>query len=181
MANPTPTPRSAADGLAAWVLTVLFLVAAALLFAGIYFALPGVFHYYALLTIGILSLFLALGSYLAEAFSREPTAQRAMAWAFFAMGFAVLLFTIALGPTYGVLSTVGMLMALVVVIVALIVAIALITWRVRSVRATEAREAPREAWRQTSPPSALTYAAANSPSVPQVTPPPSNEPPPRSP
>ncbi len=176
--------RPAAWG--AWVLAAIFLVIAGLVFAGLYFAYPNQNHWWALIGIGIVALFFSLGSYLAEAASREPTIQRSLAWGFFGMGFAVLFLSVALGPTYGVLSTVSAIEGLIVVLVALFVSVGLMMWRVRALHATAVREAPREAWRAEAPRSALDYAAANSPSVTAVTPPPrsnapASPPPPRSP
>jgi len=68
-------------------------------------------------------------------------------------------------------------------VIVLIVTVALIGWRGRAVRRTANREVPREAWRNEPAPSAFSYAAANSPSVPQVPPAaggaPTQNPPPR--
>ncbi len=155
------------------LLTALFLIVAALVFAAIYFTVTADRGFWALLLIGIVALIFALGSYLMESVSRRPTAQRSLAWGFFGMGFAVLILTIALGPTYGVLSTVWMLWGLVIVIAVLIVAVALMGWRVRAVRATENQQVARTSWRQEPAPSAFSYAAANAPSVPVTSPPPS--------
>jgi hypothetical protein len=157
------------------LLTALFLVAAALLFALIYVGMPAHQHYEGLLLIGVLSLFLSLGSYLAESFSREPTAQRSLAWGFFGLGFAVLFLTIGLGPYYGLLSTVYQLFGLLLTVIVLIVAVALIGWRGRAVRATQNRQVPRQAWRNEPAPSAFSYAAASSPSVPEAAPAPPGE------
>jgi len=176
-----PPPARPVAGWGAWVLAALFLIVAALIFAALYFAYPVSNHWWALIGIGIIALFFSLGSYLAEAASREPTIQRALAWGFFGMGFAVLIITIAIGPMYGVLTTVGMLVGLAVTVAAVFIAVGLMMWRVRGVARTAAREAPREAWRQEPTPSALSYSTATSPSVPAVTPPPAQTPPPRSP
>ena len=182
MASVQAAPRSTAAGWGPWVLAALFLVIAALLFAAIFYTLPSTNnHFTALIAIGIVALFFSLGSYLAEAASREPTIQRALAWGFFGMGFAVLIVSVALGPTYGALSTVGSLVGLVVTLAALFIAVGLMMWRIRAVARTAAREAPREAWRQEPTPSALTYSTATSASVPVVTPPPPQNPPPRNP
>jgi MFS family permease len=182
MTTVPPALKPVRDRWSGVLLTVLFLVAAALLFLFVYYALPGNQHFGALILIGVLALLFALGSYLAESLSREPTAQRSLAWGFFGMGFAVLFLTIALGPSYGVLSTTYMLLSLLIVVVVLIVAVALIAWRGRAVRATENQQVPRAAWRQEPAPNAFNYAAANSPSVPATSPPaPPNSPPPRSP
>jgi MFS family permease len=165
------------------LITALFLVVAVLVFAGIYLSVTADHGFWALIAIGVLSLIFSGGAYLMESVSRQPTAQRSLAWGFFGMGFAVLLLTIGLGPTYGVLSTMGMIWGLVVVLVVLIIVVALIAWRVRAVRATQNLEVSRTAWRREPPTSAFSYAAANSPSVPATAPPPPTNPPepPRSP
>jgi peptidoglycan/LPS O-acetylase OafA/YrhL len=170
------------------VLTALFLVLAVIVFLLCYYAFPNDQHYSALLLIGVISLIFALGCYLAESLSRNPSYQRSLAWGFFGMGFTVLFLTVGLGPYYGVgFSTVVELAALLILVVVLIVAVALIAWRGRAVRATENQQIPRAAWRNEPAPSAFDYATANSPSVPKTsqipTAPPSSPPasPPRSP
>ncbi len=178
MTAPSPALQPVGNKWSGWVLTGLFLVVAALVFAAIYLTITANSHYYALIAIGILALIFALGSYLAESFSRDPTAQRSLAWGFFGMGFAVLFLTVGLGPTYGVLSTVDQLWGLAVIVVVLIITIALIAWRGRAVRATANQQVARQAWRNETPPSAFSYATANSPSVPTTSPPPPSGAPP---
>lgn len=188
MTGPSSAVRPVATKWSGAVLTALFLVLAALVFLLCYYAFPANQHYTALLLIGIISLIFALGSYLAQSFSRSPGYQRSLAWGFFGMGFAVLFLTVGLGPYYiSSITVVDQLAGLVVLLVVLIVSVALIAWRVRAVRATENQQVPRAAWRSEPTPSAFSYAAANSPSVPKTsqlpTPPPSSPPssPPRSP
>jgi hypothetical protein len=186
MASPSPPAApSSRTRWSGWVLTALFLIVGIILFTLIYVAFPANAHYNALLIIGVLALILALCCYLAESFSRDPTAQRSLAWGFFGMGFAVLLLSIGLGPYYSVTTPFQALEGLIVVIIVLAITIALIGWRLRAVQATAAREGPRQAWRNEPAPSAFSYAAANSPSVPTTAPPatpPSNPAnPPRSP
>jgi MFS family permease len=178
MAGVPAAGRPSVAGWAAWILAALFLAIAALIFTAIYYTLPYLNHFPALIAIGILALFFALGSYLAEAASRQPTIQRALGWGFFGMGFAVLIAAVALGPTYGVLSTVTALVGLAVTLGVLFIAVGLMMWRARAVARTKGREAPREAWRKEPTPSALSYSAATSPSVPVVTTPPAESPPP---
>ena len=173
MANASSALKPVRDRWSGLVLTVAFLAIAAILFVAIYLSLPGQQHYWALITIGILALIFALGSYLMEALSREPTAQRSLAWGFFGMGFAVLLLTIGLAPSYGLLGVATALFSLLVVLIVLIVAVALIAWRGRAVRATENQQVSRAAWRNEPAPSAFSYATANAPSVPTTAPPPS--------
>ena len=181
--TPTPAPagRPRASGV---VLTAIFLVVGAILFYLVYLAFPASQHFYGLLWIGILALVFAVVCYLAESFSREPTAQRSLAWGFFGMGFAVLFLTIGLAPSYGVALGTWQLVGLLLTAVALGVSIALIGWRLRALQTTQARLANREQWRERPAPSAFSYAAANSPSVPSTAPAPAapanNQQPPRS-
>ncbi len=162
------------------LLTALFLVLAAVLFLLFYEVFTADQHLTALLLIGVVSLLFALGCYLAESFSRDPSYQRSLAWGFFGMGFAVLFLTIGLGQYYlgsSVISTIDQLIAFVILLVVLIVTVALIGWRVRAVRATENQQVPRREWRNEPAPSAFSYGAANSPSVPTAAPPPATSPP----
>jgi glucan phosphoethanolaminetransferase (alkaline phosphatase superfamily) len=182
MSTAQPIAPSRGVKWSAAVLAALLGVAAVLLFAAIYFALPAHNHYYALIGIGILALVFSVGSYFAEAFSQRPVAQRALAWGFMAMGFTVLLVSIALGPMFIQLALVAEFVALLVVVLALIVAVAFIAWRTRALAATELRLRKREAWQASGSPSALDYPAAHAPSTPQVPAPAPNDPaPPRSP
>ncbi len=183
MASASPTAPKP-TGWSGVVLTAIFVVVAAILFYLIYLAFPASQHFYGLVWIGILALIFAIVSYLAESFSREPTAQRSLAWGFFGMGFAVLFLTIGLAPSYGISLGDWQLIGLLLTAIALGVSIALIGWRLRAVQSTAAREAVREQWRERPAPSAFSYAAANSPSVPATAPaPPPTSPttPPRSP
>jgi MFS family permease len=180
--QPVPTRWSGA------VLSGLFLVIAVVLFLFLYYAFPSDQHYTALLLIGVFSLIFAVGCYLAESFSRDPSYQRSLAWGFFGMGFAVLFLTVGLGPYYiSGITVVEQLAGLLVLLVVLIVSVFLIGWRTRALRATENQQIPRAAWRNEPAPSAFSYAAANSPSVPKTNQLPTNPPasppasPPRSP
>jgi len=148
------------------LLTVIFLVVAALLFFIIYIAFPTDQHFGGLLWIGILALIFAILSYLAESFSKDPSAQRSLAWGFFGMGFAVLFLTIGLAPSYGISLGIWQYIGLLLTAIALGISIALIGWRLRAVQSTAARETVRDQWRERQAPSAFSYAAANSPSVP---------------
>jgi uncharacterized membrane protein YccC len=167
------------------VLTVLFLLIAAVLFFLVYVVTPQSQHFYGLLWIGILALIFAILCYLAEAFSRDPSAQRSLAWGFYGMGFTVLFLTIGLAPSYGISLGLWQLVGLLLTAIALGISIALIAWRIRALGSTQARESVREQWRERPAPSAFSYAAANSPSVPSTAPPASapgsDSPPPGSP
>jgi hypothetical protein len=179
MSSPTPTAPapSGRQGISAAILTALFLVVAALLFYGIYLALPQNHEFGALLLIGVLSLVFALGCYLLESASRDPAAQRSLAWAFLAMGFATLFLTVGLGPTYGVESFGGFLEGMIILVIFLAITVALISWRIRGVQAVAHQEVARAAWRSEAPVSALSYSTANAPSAPTTTPPPPRTPP----
>lgn len=173
MATPSTTAAPSTAKWSAPLLTVLFLVIAAVLFTLVYVVLPGSMHFYGLLWIGILALIISLVCYLAESLARDPTYQRSLAWGFFGLGFAVLYLTIGLAPSYGVSIGVSWrLVGLLVTTIVLAIAIVAITWRVRSVAAVKPREEQREAWRERPAPSAFSYAAANSPSVPATSAPP---------
>jgi len=166
------------------LLTGLFLVLAVVFFLLLYYLFPANQHYTALLLIGVFALIFALGSYLAESLSRNPSYQRSLAWGFFGMGFSVLFLTVGLGPYYNIpgTGTVEALASLVILLVVLIVTVALIGWRVRAVRATANQQVPRAEWRSETAPSAFSYAAGHSPGAPTSSPPPSAPPanPPRS-
>jgi hypothetical protein len=185
MSTTSKSPAPSRTPWSPWVLTALFLVVAAILFFLIYLALPAQQHFGALLWIGILSLIFAIGCYLAESVSRDPSAQRSLAWAFFGLGFAVLYLTIGLAPAYGVSLGTWQLIGLLLVTIALAVSIGLVAWRIRAVQATKVQESVREQWRERPAPSAFSYAAANSPAVPATAtpppPPPSGSAPPRGP
>jgi len=180
--NPAPPMAARWSGA---VLTALFLVIAALLFYIVYYIFPQSQHFYGLIWIGILALILALASYLAESASRNPTYQRSLAWGFFGMGFAVLFLTIGLAPSYGISLGVWQFVGLLLVVITLAIAVGGIAWRQRALQRTAVREEVREQWRERPAPSAFSYAAANSPSVPSTAPAPSTpaggSPPPRSP
>jgi len=176
------TPSAMQPVRAKWsgaLLTGLFLILAVLIFLLLYYTFTANQHYDALLLIGVVSLIFALGCYLAESLSRDPSYQRSLAWGFFGMGFAVLFLTVGLGQYYlgsSVISTTDQLTGLVILVAVLIVTVALIAWRGRAVRATQNQQIPRAEWRKEPAPSAFTYAAANSPSVPTTAPPPSSPP-----
>lgn len=141
------------------LLTLLFLVVAALIFVGVYLALPGDQHFWALVTIGILSLLFALFSYFSQALSREPIFQRSLTWGFLGMGFATLFLTVVLAPNpdapFGARFA-GTILLLLVLTVVVGVAI----WRARTLGQEHARTKTRENWESRPPPSAFTYSAA---------------------
>jgi MFS family permease len=186
MTTSTPPARPARAQWGGLALTILFLVGAALLFIILYVAFPASQHFWGLIWIGISALILALASYFAESASRDPTYQRSLGWGFFGMGFAVLFLTIGLAPSYGISLGIWQYIGLLLVVLALAVAVGGMIWRTRAVGRTADRQVVREQWRERPAPSAFSYAAANSPSVPATSPPPGAPPsppssPPRSP
>lgn len=154
--SPPAAPR-ARDWGPALVLTI-FLVAAVLVFAAVYFAYPAAHHLWSLLIIGILSLFFAIFAYLGQSLSSDPWAQQAVGWGFLALGFALLIGSLALSGPY--VGAVDMFLGLALVVALAAVTAALILWRTRSVKSDLPREAKREAWRETTPVSAFDYGTA---------------------
>jgi hypothetical protein len=154
----TPSPRS----MGAWLGPVIvagFAVVSALLFAGIYLAVPQGDHFYSLIGIGILSLVFALGGYLAQAAAPDPALPRALSWGYTGLGFALLFGTVLLNPG-SVLGYLAQVAVLTLVILALLVTLVGVYWRHRAIVTEEARQEHREAWRGQPTPSALDYAAA---------------------
>lgn len=177
MANP-PSPAPVAR-LAGPLIAAILLVAAALLFVGIYLIFPGNGHAFALILIGIIGVLFAVVAYLLESVSRQPTIQRGVAWGFYAFGFAVLFLTMGLNPT-SYLNLTDQVIGLVLTLVILAGSVALIAWRYRSVAEVEPREQERAQWRASTPTSAFDYSTAHAPSSP-TTAPPSGSPPPAQP
>ncbi len=174
-ATPTPVSGKIAGGIVGAILLIIGI----LLFVGIYLVVSS--HFYALLTIGILAVVIALVAYLAESISRQPSIQRAAAWGFYGMGFAVLVLTIGLNP--GSTLTAGwQITGLIIVLVFLAISVAGVGWRFRSAASEQGRQIERTNWQSRPPPSAFSYTAGgptNSPTSPpspaQGTPP--NRPP----
>jgi MFS family permease len=176
------TPANAAptgSKVAAWVVAAILLVVGILLFYGIYLVVSS--HFYALLTIGILAVVFALVAYLSESISRQPSVQRAAAWGFYGLGFAVLLLTIGLNPG-STLSTGWQITGLIIVLVLLAASIAGVGWRFRAVASEQGRQIEHGNWQARTPPSAFSYTAGG-PTNPPVatTPPPGGSPPSRPP
>lgn len=161
--------------IAGLLVAAILLVAAAVLFVGIYLLFPANGHALALLVIGILGVVFAALAYLLESISREPSTQRALAWGFYAFGFAVLFLTLGLNPA-AYLSLSDQVVGLVVTLVVLAASVALIAWRYRSVAAEAPSESERAAWRASTPASAFDYSTAHAPSAPTSSPPPSSPP-----
>ncbi|MCI4350847.1 MAG: hypothetical protein L3K15_04980 [Thermoplasmata archaeon] len=152
----------------------LFALVALLLFAGIYVALPQTNHFYALTTIGVIALLLAVIGYLTEALAANPGLQRAFAWGFSTMGFAVL-FAAYLLPLNPGMTGASAVVPIGLLIVLLIGWMAGIAWRSRTRHATDVRSAQRNAWASKPAVSAFAYGAGGT-SGSETPPPPSNTP-----
>jgi peptidoglycan/LPS O-acetylase OafA/YrhL len=168
----TSASSSTALRIGAGLLALLFLIALAVLFAGIYLVVPD--HYRALAIMGVIALIVGLLAYFAQALSRDPLVQRAVGWGFGASGFTLLFATIWLDPSQEPPSRLAWTLVLLVMLIA---AVALALWRMRAVGDAERRGIRREHWAQSSPPSAFDYPAARSPGTtpggaPPATPPP---------
>jgi hypothetical protein len=151
----------------AWVLAGLFVLVAALIFFGVYLVLPGQHHFWALITIGIVSLVFALFSYVARALSRQGSIQQGFAWGFAAFGLAVMFLSVIgfpyLYPNSSPLSQLGEVVALILLILVVIIVVVATRWRGQGEQSVARREGARAAWRGQSPPSAFSYATAQVP------------------
>jgi hypothetical protein len=151
----------------AWVLAGLFALVAALIFFGIFLVLPGENHFWALIAIGIVSLFFGLFSYLARALSRQAGIQQGFAWGFAAFGLAVMFLSVlafpVLYPGNAPLTPVGQVVALILLVFVVILIVAGSWWRGRGEHADARRQEARAAWESRPPPSAFSYATAQSP------------------
>jgi hypothetical protein len=143
------------------VLAGLLGFVAFLLFLGVYLALPGFNHFYALVTIGVLALLFAIVSYFTQALSADSALQRAFSWGFAAMGFALLYLSVLLPLNTGI-TFLGQLTALIVLTLFLIIWIVGIGWGLRSRGAMTQRSVQREAWASHPPPSAFSYGSSPS-------------------
>ncbi len=169
--------RGAALSVSGILLAGLLLLIAALIFVGVYFALPQDDHFFGLITIGILSLVFALGAYLSQSLTRDPSAVRLATFGFLGMGFAVLLLTIVLGPS-NPLTFVGQIVGLVLVLLVLVGIVVFARWRASTMGREAVREERRQAWSSAPAPSAFDYAAAQKAAGPPPQAPPSGGSPP---
>jgi O-antigen/teichoic acid export membrane protein len=169
---PRSLRSSAGTAMTGALLGGLLLVVAALLFVGVYLVLPQDDHFYALITIGILSLLFALGSYLGSALTREPGAARLATFGFLGMGFATLLLTLILAPA-NPLTLIAQLIGLVLVVLVLIAVVAFARWRASSLGREAQRRERRQEWSSAPAPSAFSYAAAQKSEAPPPQAPPS--------
>ena len=169
------SPQTAArvGGIAAALITGILLLAAAILFVGLYLLFPTPAHAPGLIAIGVLGVAFALISYLLESVSRTPSYQRATAWGFYAFGFAVLFLSFGINPG-AYLDLTAQIVALVVTLLFLAGSVAGIAWRYRSRAEVVPREAAREAWRKSEPMSAFEYPTARNPSPPATAPSPAD-------
>jgi len=150
--------------IAGTLFVAILVLIAALVFAGIYFALPSD-HVAALLSIGVVSLVFALVAYLARSVTRNPATPRALAWGFAGLGFAVLFGTILVAG----FSVTTEIIALILVLLALAVMVAGVWWMGRSQSADAPRMEARRDWDSRPPQSALSYSTAQG--TPGVSPP----------
>jgi hypothetical protein len=168
------TPGTPASGTSsAAIVAVLALAAASvLIFVAIWFALPQDSHYLALFTIGVISLFFALGATIGRAFTRAGAALKALSWGYAGLGFALLVGSLVLAGSMSIIGIVLELVGLVIVVVLLAITVGLAVWGANSARMTQQREMHREAWRASSPRSAFDYTTArpNVPPTPGATP-----------
>jgi len=170
------TNQLGAASISGVLFAVVLLAIAALLFVGVYIALPGNDHFYALIWIGILALIFALGSYLGSAMTQSPSGARLATWGFLGMGFAVLLLTILVGPG-NPLSVGWQIVGLVLVLLVLAGVLAFASWRGGELGRERKRVERRQEWASQPPPSAFSYAAAQkapappAPASPPTTPP----------
>jgi hypothetical protein len=181
---PTGGSSPPRQGWSAALIGGILVIAAGILFWGIYVLDASDQHFGALIWIGSLSLVFAIVAYLTQSLSRNPAAQRSIGVGFLGMGFTTLFLSIGLGPTYGVESFGSMIIGLIALLIILVVVVAGVAWRGRLAEAAKPMEAARATWRAEAPVSALSYASANSPNVPATAPAPSSPsspPPPRSP
>ncbi len=153
--------------IAASVLLVVLAVIAVLIFVGIYLIFPQDQHFNALILIGVLALVFALVAYLLESLSRDPIFQRALAWGFMGMGFAVLLLTLVFAPDPdGDVTFLTRLGGVVGVLIVLAITIVGILWRGRERASEGARRKKREAWEAQTPASAFSYSTIGTPTTP---------------
>ena len=161
-------PEATAGRVAGAVLVVLFLALAALVFVGIFLLVTTPHQFWALFAIGLVALVFAIGAYFAQAFAREPTLMRAVAYGFGAFGFGVLFLTTLLFPFLysGIISLSLEVDLLILLVLFAIVPVGFALMGARN-RASEVRRAEaRQQWRASTPPSAFSYAAAQPPAAP---------------
>lgn len=166
----------AAASISAVVLGALLVIIAVLVFLGIYLAVPGNGHFYALIWIGILALIFAFASYIGSSLTRDPSAARLATFGFLGMGFAVLILTITVGPD-NPLNQTAQVGSLIVVLLLLVGVVIMARWRAGELGRESRRSEQRTEWAQTPPKSAFEYAAAQTATPPPAAPPPSGGPP----
>jgi peptidoglycan/LPS O-acetylase OafA/YrhL len=151
--------------IAAALIAGIFVIIAALLFIGIYFALPEHNHFDALLWIGSLSLVFCVGAYFSQAVSRDALVQRSLAWGFLGLGFAVLFLTVGLAPN-SEWSPMARLDGLIVLFLLLAGAAGAVAWRLRGMNEEEQRARARREWSRRPTLSAFNYAFPGTPAPP---------------
>lgn len=168
MWGPATAKPSKSGSISGALLAGLLVLIVALLYLGFYLTLPDYHHFYALIVIGIVSIVASVVAYFSQAFSRDPSAQRAASWGFGVFGLAVLFLTVGafpyLYPNGGSpLSGLAWLGAIIVLLIFLAVAIAVTRWRVMGHAVDTRREESRAAWEHRPAPSAFSYSTAQMP------------------
>lgn len=166
----------AAATMSAVALGAILLVIAVLVFLGVYLALPGTGHFYALIWIGVLALIFAMASYIGSSLTRDPSAARLATFGFLGMGFAVLILTITVGPD-NPLNPTGQIVSLIVVLLLLVGVVFMARWRANELGRENRRTEQRAEWNQSPPKSAFDYAAAQTATPPPAAAPPAGGPP----
>jgi O-antigen/teichoic acid export membrane protein len=165
-ASATAASRTSAGSI---VGAVILPVAALLISLAIWFAFPQDNHYFALSTIGSVSLIFALVSYFGRAFTQAGAALQSLSWGFAGLGFALIVGSLLLGGSY--LGIVLELVYLFIVVILIGAWAFLVVWRRGSLQAVQKTEAHRESWRASTPASAFDYTTAR-PNLPPTAPPP---------
>lgn len=151
------------------VAVIALAAAAALVFVLIWLILPQDNHYLALATIGVLSLFLALGTTIGRAFTRADLGLKMLSWGFVGLGFALLIGSLVLAGSQSIIGTVFELVGLVLVVLLLAIVAGLAAWGSGSAMMAQRREMRREAWKASPPASAFDYTTAR-PNIPSPSP-----------
>ena len=170
----TPVAQVRRTPIAAVLFGGILMVAAALVFLGIFLILPQQEHFGALLWIGSLSLLFAFGLYFAQALTTDPLLIRSVSWGFLVFGFATLFLTLSLAPNSG-WNPLVRLVAIIVLLLLLGIVVAGIGWRARALEFEGRRLRARQDWSRRPPLSAFDYPAPGAP--PAQAPPASNQPP----
>lgn len=182
MMGSAPAAGGGRGGLSGYLLVGLFAAVVLLVFVGVYLVFPADYHFYALIVMGILALLVALGSYVAQAATRDPSIARAGTWGFGIFGFVLLFVSVlawpAIYPNSAPLTGVGEIVVLVLLLLLAIGAVIGARWRMGQHVVEAHRQEARSEWASRPAPSAFSYATAQVPSNPSPPPPAGGAPPP---